>query len=180
MTVHIRSATEADAHGLAKVHVLSWQAAYKGIFTDAKLFGLSIKEREAAWRRRLTGEDPECADWTNIVGEADGRPIGFATHRPCGDEDKDRGSVGELVAIYVLADYWRQGVGLHMLDEVMDHFRRQAVSQVTLWVIEGNHRARRFYEAAGFKADGVRKNEVKLGTNVVLVRYVKELQVEAI
>jgi RimJ/RimL family protein N-acetyltransferase len=175
MRVSIRIATEADAHGIATVHVLSWQAAYRGIFTDEKLASLSIEEREVAWKRRLIGEDQDCADWTNIVGEADGKIIGFATYRPCGDEDKDRASVGELVAIYVLADHWGQGVGTSMLDEVVSHFEREAVSQVTLWVIEGNHRAGRFYQAAGFKPDGVKKTEVKLGTSVVLVRYIREV-----
>jgi ribosomal protein S18 acetylase RimI-like enzyme len=174
--VHIRSATEADAHGIAKVHVLSWQAAYKGIFTDEKLSGLSIEEREVAWRRRLTGEDLGCADWINMVSEADGEIIGFATYRPCGDEDKDRASVGELVAIYVLPAFWGQGVGKRLLDEVVSRFTDQAVSEITLWVIAENLRARRFYEAAGFEPDGIKKNEVKLATTVALVRYARGMR----
>ena len=63
-----------------------------------------------------------------------------------------------------------------MLDEVMSRFKEQSVSEVTLWVIESNRRARRFYEIAGFKPDGLKKNEVKLGTSLVLVRYVRELR----
>jgi RimJ/RimL family protein N-acetyltransferase len=176
MDVFIRVATEADARSVAEVLILSWRTAYRGIISDEGLAGLSIDEREACWRDRLRGDDPNSADWTNIVCESGGKIIGLATYRPCGDEDKDRGSVGELVAIYLLPSYWAQGLGKRMLDEVMSRFKEQSVSEVTLWVIESNRRARRFYEIAGFKPDGLKKNEVKLGTSLVLVRYVRELR----
>lgn len=177
METLIRVATEADARGVAEVVVLSWQTAYRGIISSQGLASLSIAEREAVWRERLRGDDPDSSDWINLVCESEGRIIGFATYRPCGDEDKDPVSVGELVAIYLLPEYWGQGLGKRMLDEVMRHFKTQAVSQVTLWVIEGNSRAQRFYEMAGFRADGLKKTEVKLGTRVVLVRYIKDVAI---
>jgi ribosomal protein S18 acetylase RimI-like enzyme len=172
MHVIIRDATEADARGVAEVVVNSWRVAYKGIIADEGLASLSVDERETSWRERLRGTEPLAADWTTVVCEAAGKVIGFATYRPCGDEDKERASVGELVAIYVLPDHWGRGIGKQMLDEVMGRFNAQAVSHVTLWVIESNARARRFYELAGFRADGLAKREAKLGTSLMLVRYV--------
>lgn len=177
MDALIRVATEADARGVAEVVVLSWQNVYKGIISAEGLGSLSIAEREACWRERLGGRDPDAADWINIVCEKGGKIVGFATYRPCGDEDKDSRSVGELVAIYLLPDYWGQGLGKLMLDEVLRHFKAQPVSEVTLWVIEGNHRARRFYEIAGFRADGLKKTEVKLGSSVALIRYAKAIAI---
>ena len=175
MQALIRVATEADARGVAEVVVLTWQVVYKGIISDEGLAGLSIHERERCWVPRLRGSDPDSSDGTTLVCEIGGKIIGFTTHRPCGDEDKDRTSVGELVAIYLIPEYWGKGIGKQMLDEVMKHFQEQGVSEVSLWVIESNQRARRFYEIAGFQTDGVKKTEVKLGTSLVLVRYVKAL-----
>lgn len=175
METLIRVATEADARAVAEVIVSSWRTIYRGIISAVGLASLSIDERETRWRERLRGDDPDSADWTTLVCEQDEQIVGFATYRPCGDADKDRASVGELVAIYLLPAYWRQGLGSQMLDEVLSCFLKQALSEVTLWVIESNGQARRFYERAGFRADGMRKNETKLGTSVVLVRYVKSL-----
>jgi ribosomal protein S18 acetylase RimI-like enzyme len=167
-------ATEADARGIAEVVVFTWRVVYKGIISDDGLASLSIDERERCWRERLRGNDPDSADWTTLVCEIGGKIIGFTTHRPCGDEDKDRSSVGELLAIYLLPEYWGKGIGKQMLDEVINHFKQQAVSEISLWVIESNQRARRFYELAGFQSDGVKKSETKLGTSVVLMRYVRD------
>ena len=169
----IRVATEADARGVARIVVESWRVAYKGIISDEGLAGLSIDEREVSWRERLRGSDPSSADWTTLVCEENGEAIGFATYRPCGDEDKDPSSVGELVAIYMLPHYWGQGLGKRMWEEVLRRFEAQGVSEITLWVIESNLRARRFYEIAGFRADGSKKVEPKLRTNLVLIRYAR-------
>ena len=38
--------------------------------------------------------------------------------------------------------------------------QRRGYHEVTLWVLDGNERALRFYEAAGFKADGVTRTEI--------------------
>lgn len=173
MTATIRIATEADARGVAEVVVVTWRKAYRGIISDEGLASLSIDEREVSWRERLRGADPSSSDWTTLVCEQNNKVIGFATYRPCGDDDKDRASVGELVAIYMLPEYWGQGLGKEMWNEVLRRFQAQALSEITLWVIESNLRARRFYELVGFRPDGVKKQEVKLGTNLVLVRYVR-------
>lgn len=169
-----RVATEADARGVAEVVVLTWRAVYKGIISDDGLASLSVDEREACWRDRLRGSDPDALDWTTLVSEVNGKIVGFTCYRPCGDEDKDRASVGELLAIYLLPEFWGRGLGRQMLDEVMRRFQDQGVLEETLWVFESNHRARRFYEIAGFRADGVKKRETKLGTSVVVVRYVRD------
>ena len=49
-------------------------------------------------------------------------------------------------------------------------------SVATLWVLEANDQARRFYEAMGFKTYGVTK-EVQLGIPLTAVRYRKKLKI---
>jgi ribosomal protein S18 acetylase RimI-like enzyme len=55
------------------------------------------------------------------------------------------------------------------LDHAFAEFRRRGMTAVTLWVLEGNASARRFYERAGFTDDGARKTYPK--TEVPEVRY---------
>lgn len=47
----------------------------------------------------------------------------------------------------------------------------ESFSDVTLWVLDSNERARRFYELAGFAPDGATKEEVMARTPVKEVRY---------
>ena len=42
---------------------------------------------------------------------------------------------------------------------------------MTAWVLEGNARAQRFYEAAGMRLDGGRKVEVEEGADLDYVRH---------
>ena len=48
--------------------------------------------------------------------------------------------------------------------------------QVTLWVLDSNVRARRFYEAVGWLADGARKIEESRGFPIAQVRYKRSLK----
>jgi len=51
----LRPAEPADAMGVARVHVRSWQAAYRGLLPDAYLDGLRAEDR--AQRYRFASED---------------------------------------------------------------------------------------------------------------------------
>jgi RimJ/RimL family protein N-acetyltransferase len=46
------------------------------------------------------------------------------------------------------------------------------LDDITLWVLEGNERARRFYEACGFQPDGTRQL-LDIGGLVPEIRYRK-------
>lgn len=53
--------------------------------------------------------------------------------------------------LLVLSDYRGQGVGRQLLQAVEQRAREMGCCKLTLEVQEGNHRARRVYEAAGFE-----------------------------
>ena len=46
MGIHIRRAIKDDIQGIAKVHVDSWKATYKGIFADEILDNIAYEKRE--------------------------------------------------------------------------------------------------------------------------------------
>ena len=69
------------------------------------------------------------------------------------DDDADE-SVGEIHAIYLLADYWDKGYGRQLMDFAVNRLKELSCCKVTLWVMEENNRARRFYERYGWVLDG--------------------------
>jgi hypothetical protein len=55
--------------------------------------------------------------------------------------------------------------------ETFARLRGEGFREAILWVLEDNPRTRRFYERAGWQADGGSQEEEWLGTTVREVRY---------
>lgn len=169
--MRVRDATPDDARAVAEVHVRTWQAAYRGLVPDDYLDRLSVERRETGWRDTLSAELPEVF---TLVAEADGRVVGFAGGGPSRDEDVDD-TTGELYAIYALPEWWGTEVGAALLEDAITRLRT-GYARATLWVLAGNARARRFYEKAGWRADGTTKDDDRWGDFVLReVRYRAEL-----
>ena len=47
------------------------------------------------------------------------------------------------------------GYGRRLLNKCMEELKQYGFSKVLLWVLEDNHRARKFYEKNGFVYSGV-------------------------
>ena len=102
--------------------------------------------------------------------------VGFASYGKCRDADKDPDTVAELMTIYALPEVWGQGVGRALWQAVLAAMLEQKYREVTLWVLEGNDRALRFYKAAGFRLDGTRKTEEWRGVTLRERRLTRVLQ----
>ena len=159
----VRRAALADAAAIARVHVRSWQAGYRGLLTGDELAGDSETERDATWRGLLSDEGGPIV-W---VAEHDEEVVGFcALATPSRDPDA-AGDVAEVAALYVDPGAWRTGVGRALMDSALAPLRAGPWREVTLWVMVGNERAHRFYERFGFTADGARRSD-RAGTEVRL------------
>ena len=166
----VRRARTGDAAPIAAIHVLTWQAAYRGLLPDSLLDGLSVERRQAGWTRHLAEPGPSDATW---VAERDGVIVGFADVGAARDDDA-AGAAAELYAIYVHPEHWHEGAGRALLTAVVDHWRAHDVRRAVLWVLEDNERSRRFYEQSGWTVDGARRPYPDDGpTNIV--RYAIEL-----
>jgi ribosomal protein S18 acetylase RimI-like enzyme len=84
----------------------------------------------------------------------------------------DKEPAGEIYALYLSPEYWRRGIGRSMCLKAEGILKSQGYSLIVLWVFESNQRARKFYEAMGFMADGCRK-VLNVGASVNGVRYRK-------
>jgi ribosomal protein S18 acetylase RimI-like enzyme len=169
----IRAARVADAAQIAMVQVRSWQGAYRGLLPQAYLDGLDPAQRVGRWERSLA----EAEDRGNgvLVADASGTLLGFVGYSPSRDGDADPARVGEIDAIYLLPIAWGKGVGRLLMDAALARLADARFDWVTLWVLDTNVRARRFYEAGGWLADGARKVEDSRGFPIAQVRYKRSL-----
>jgi GNAT superfamily N-acetyltransferase len=165
----IRRAGPQDARRIAEIHVASWRAAYKGLVQDEVLDGLSVERREDGWKKRLS----EASSRGSVLAAVEeGRVVGFASAGPPQEEDDaGNGSTGELYAIYLEPRAWGRGIGRALLAETASRLRADGFADAILWVVEGNDRTRRFYELAGWRADGGYKTECMPGVDAPAVRY---------
>ena len=161
-----RLATPADARRIAELHVPAWRAAYHGLLPDALLASQSVDTRERQWRQWNEGHALRRI-W---LAEREGALLGFAATGPSRDRDAAT-SIGEVYAIYLDPEVIGTGVGRALFAHANETLRALGFTRAMLWVLESNARARRFYEAAGWRADGTRKTETLQGVEVVEVRY---------
>jgi ribosomal protein S18 acetylase RimI-like enzyme len=165
-SLQLRRAGSADARAVASVHVASWQHAYRGMLPSEFLDGLDVDQRAGLYR--FDGpEDPVM--WIAV----DTTVVGFVAVSACRDDDA--GGVGEIQALYVAPDRWRSGAGTLLLDKGESVLTEMGFVEASLWVLETNERARRFYESFGWRPEE-RTNTLSLaGVDVVEIRYRKAL-----
>ncbi|MEU2073112.1 GNAT family N-acetyltransferase [Streptomyces sp. NPDC013489] len=168
----IREALPEDAAGIAAVHVLSWRAAYRDLLPGPYLDSLDVEERTVTWRARLTA--PERSAVLVETGP-DERVRAFSCFRAWPDEEFDRRTTAELAALYALPEAWGTGVGRALLAASAEALVATGFRTAALWVLAGNARGRRFYEAAGWRADGEAVREETGGRMLEELRYRRDL-----
>jgi ribosomal protein S18 acetylase RimI-like enzyme len=164
--MQVRPATISDARNIARVHVASWQVAYRGQMPDAVLDNLDVEKRAAFWLTHLAGQPRG-----TFVAESNRELIGFCDLIPSRDQDSNPHIIAEIVAIYVHPNHWRQGAGRALWHRTLAAAQHGNFSAVTLWVLASNMAARNFYQAMGFQLDGATKSEPMANYEIHEVRY---------
>ena len=166
--MEVRPAVAGDALDVARVHVRSWQSAYRGLIDQEYLDNLDPE----TWAGRYTFGR---VGLPSTVVAVDGSAIrGLATTGLCRDDDL--ANYGELLAIYVDPPYTGTGIGRLLMAAARERLRRVGVTKASLWVLDGNAHARRFYERDGWRLDGTRRTMTYGATPVDEVRYLRLLQ----
>ena len=161
----VRAAVPADAHDVARVHVRSWQSAYRGLIAREFLDGLTPEVMVNRYTFGRVG-----LQMPSTLVAVDGSAIrGLATTGLC--RDKDLPNFGELMAIYVDPAHVRIGVGRLLMTAARDRLRLVGVAGALLWVLDGNVRARRFYERDGWRFDGTCRTVTFANLPVQQLRY---------
>jgi len=144
----VRPASANDALELAAMNLTAWRGANKGILPDKLLADQSSFGFETAWRASLANPSH-----LNFVFKRYGQITGFASLGPCRDAGCDPLKNAEVYGIYLLPEYWGQGHGWALWRSARARLSQTAFESISLWVLERNTRARKFFERIGFSCD---------------------------
>lgn len=164
----IRNALPSDARAIAQVHISSWQQAYRELMPGEYLNSLqaSLAQRELFWVGSI-----EAAGSNVWVAELNEQVVGWISVGASRDEGAAN-SVGEVRALYVLAEHWRTGVGHALWSAGLQRLREQEYRRLTLWVLARNERAMRFYRRAGWVEEAASQRTLERGgVTLEEVRY---------
>jgi len=165
----VRPALPSEINAVARIHVSSWQRAYRGQIPDAVLDALDPSERARKW-----------IEWLGKAGHGlqvalhDDAVVGFCSLIRSRDSDA-KDDVGEVGALYVDPACWRSGAGTALMSAAIAEARAAGYRAVTLWVLTSNTSARHFYEHVGFTPDGGSKVETIGGHALAHLRYRRDV-----
>ena len=166
----LRLAEPEDAIAVARVHVRSWQVAYRTLLPADYLDQLRPEDR--AQKYDFASLDPRKPQ--TIVAVEEGLIHGFATTAP--SRDPDLAGYGELYALYVDPEQWGRGIGGALISAARTRLFGLGFRNAVLWVLAGNTRAERFYQIDRWAPDGLRRTDSVWGVTVDEIRYQRELE----
>ena len=143
--------TPEEIEGKSLVHWQTWREAYDDLLPANYQETMTLEKC-----RFFSQKYPE-----NTLIAMDGKKVvGFISYGNYRDETIQ---AGEIIALYVLKDYYGKGVSkqlMHAAFVALDQF-----SEIYLWVLTDNNRAIAFYQKMGFTFDG-QEQILKLGKPV--------------
>lgn len=170
----LRPAGPGDGAAIAAVQRRAWRAGYRGLLSDAFLDDLDFSYLGAYWTGRATvSPTPR---HRLIVAGARGEVHAVVDAGPARDDDGPVGPdglprTGEIRSLYVDPTAQGGGLGTALLDAATDALVAQASTELVLWVVEGNSRARGFYERRAWVDDGGRRATAVADGTLPEVRY---------
>jgi GNAT superfamily N-acetyltransferase len=165
----IRLAEPDDAIAVARVHVRSWQVAYRTLLPEDFLDQLRPEDR--ARRYDFATRDPQRP--RTILAVEEGAILGLATTSP--SREADLPEHGELCALYVDPPHWGRGIGAALISAARARLLECGFRNAVLWVLAGNDRAERFHRADQWAPDGLRRTDSSRGVTLDEVRYQRAL-----
>jgi GNAT superfamily N-acetyltransferase len=138
--ITVRPARLEDGEAFTRAHEAAWDAALAAIAGRRLEELVPFEERVERFRDGLAKAG---TDASVLVAEREGEIVGEAVR--VGSELRD---------LYVVPEAWGTGAGQALMDEVVAEIRASCAAEATLWVVEANARARRFYEREGWKPTG--------------------------
>lgn len=151
-----REATRADIEGVASTHLASWRSAYRGLVPAPILEALTEADFIARWHHDLEALEGGTLS-VAVPSGGGGDVLGFAFAGPARDHDLPP-ETGEVYAIHLRPEHVGAGLGRALFERAVEALRALGCTEAVLWVLEGNARARRFYDRAGWAPDGTRED----------------------
>ncbi|MBR5088293.1 MAG: GNAT family N-acetyltransferase [Ruminiclostridium sp.] len=149
-----------DLREISNIYERSWKYAYRGIIPQEYLDSIP----EGRWAKSITREG-----MNSLVVVEEGRFVGTASF--CRSRWEKYSGFGEIVSIYFVPEFMGKGYGRLLLERCIEELGALGFTELLLWVLEENTRARRFYERNGFECSGEFLNDNIGGKEIREVMY---------
>lgn len=167
--VTLRIATPGDAPSIARVHITSWEVAYKDILPAEVIARWTLERRIDHWAAILEQL------WPVFVLDEGDYIIGFCHVTATRDRELDPLLFGEVTSVHLLPSRRGNGLGKLLMQRALEELTMHGLRYATLWVLEENHPARGFYEYLGFTRDGATRQRPDCSAREI--RYRRPLEV---
>lgn len=137
----IQKATPKNIADAGFVYANSWQVSHRNT-VSREFLALHTPEHQTETLQKAIKE------------KGDEVFISYQNNKPIGILSINR-KHNEIVSIYILSEYWRQGFGKELLLFALNELKKS--KEVFLIVLNSNIRARNFYERMGFAFSGEEK-----------------------
>jgi len=165
--MRLRTGVDSDCAEVGVLHLRSRAAAYAHLLAPETLSAPSAEAFGEWWRERRSWEQ----DTHRLtVADEGGRVVGFTYVGP-----SETPGAAELYGIHVAPDRVGTGVGRRLMAHALRQLDEVGGDRAVLWVLEGNERARRFYDRGGWRPDGATRVESINGEPAAQLRYGRPL-----
>ena len=147
---------------MSAIHCRGWRTAYRGAVPDDYLREVITEEHWVPYFR----DDYSTKRCKGLLLYENDHPVACCTYGPIRSGSSPRQSAemvidssnypgwGEVISLYTEPGRTSSGFGGILLEEAVDRLRAAGYPGCTLFVLEENQGARRFYERHGFSWDG--------------------------
>jgi GNAT superfamily N-acetyltransferase len=158
----LRAVRPAEADVLFGLHREATLHAYGHIFPPDR-YPFPDEAMRDHWQAVVAGHGDQAQV---IVAEVEGEAVGAVVAPP-----------GRLESLFVVPRHWGAGAGSALHDAALAVTRAAGLASCRLGVLEENHRARRFYEHRGWRADG-RRRPARFPPHPVVLGYTIRLSAQ--
>ena len=149
--------TPEEIESKSLVHWQTWREAYDDLLPAEFQETMTLERCRFLSQKYLE----------NTLIAMDGmKVVGFISYGNFRDETIQ---AGEIIALYVLKDYYGKGIAQKLMKEALTTLEQ--FSEIFLWVLKENKRAIAFYQKMGFTFDGQEKI-LDLGKPITEIRMV--------
>ena len=163
----VRKADKEDYLYIAHIHYTSWGAAYADLLPAAYINqNNNLAEKIDMWQKIIV--HPDVSVWLAYESNSEKQnSLGFIGYF-------NKGNDFEITTIYVLPECQGSGIGSQLMQAALQEILKSEDNpKLSLWVLENNAAAIRFYKSQGFIASGERIEELFEDTKIVDIQMIK-------
>jgi ribosomal protein S18 acetylase RimI-like enzyme len=142
----IELAGEADLPDIARIHIASWQDAYRGVLPSEILASRSREGSLRGWQSTLK----KFPGNLTVARAQDGAILGFCCAGPDVNEARSGPFGFEIYGLHVEPQRRRRGIGGRLLREALLRAKDRTIDRTAIvWTLRDLSLSRQFYEREG-------------------------------